>query len=55
MPGDFGQIGEWLNQGEVSSRSIKWHGDGSTVVVIWHDNVQWWSVSLFRFLHFHNL
>ena len=38
LPGDFGQIGEWLNQGEVSScttcRDIdrearwRWHGDG---------------------------
>ena len=38
LPGDFGQIGEWLNQGEVSScttcRDVdrearwRWHGDG---------------------------
>ena len=26
LPGDFGQIGEWLNQGEVRGRS---HGGGA--------------------------
>ena len=40
LPGDFGQIGEWLNQGEVSEEGTveEDHGDGDvawqcTVVV----------------------